>query len=274
MTSTHGTLKLRPDGKVLFVEIDAPPLNMLGPELVGDLVELIQVLDQGAPYSVVVFSSANPNFFIAHVDTTKIKEYRAAAAALTGEPSIALLFRRLSKTKAVTIAQIEGRVRGAGSEFIMACDLRFGARETAIFNQNEGGMGVLPGGGATQYLSRLMGRGRALEVLLTADDYSADVAELYGWINRAIPQAGIADFISKLAHRIARFPARGLQEIKARMNELTLAPDDAFRHDSDAFLQGLQDPSAQAAVKHAVEKGFGTSEQAELTLGALLGEFE
>ncbi|RXH57763.1 enoyl-CoA hydratase/isomerase family protein [Granulicella sibirica] len=272
MNSTHGTLKFRSSDAVLFAAIDAPPLNMLGPELVSDLVELIQLLDKGEPYKVVVFSSANPNFFISHVDTTKIKEYRQAAAALTGEASIALLFRRLSRTKAVSIAQIEGRVRGAGSEFVMACDLRFGARETAILGQNEGGMGVLAGGGAAQYLSHLMGRGRALEIMLTADDYSADLAERYGWINRAVPQAEIDGFVSTMAHRIARFPARGLWEIKARMNDLTLNPEDNFRRDSDAFAQGLKDPEAQAVIQQAVEKGFGTSEEAELNLGRMLGE--
>lgn len=272
MQSTHGTLHFRSSGAVLFAEIDAPPLNMIGPELVGDLVELIQLLDKGDPYKVVVFSSANPDFFISHVDTTKIKEYREAAAALTGEPSIALLFRRLSETKAVTIAQIEGRTRGAGSEFVMACDLRFGATETAIFNQNEGGMGVLPGGGGVQFLARLLGRGRALEVLLTADDYTADIAASYGWINRAIPQNQIADFVSKMAHRIASFPSQGILEIKARINDLTLAPIEAFRQDSDAFLHGLKNPEAHAAIERAVANGFGTSREAELTLGALLAK--
>lgn len=271
-TSKHGTLKFDSDNGVLFAMIDAPPLNQLGPELVSDLVELIQVLDSGAPHKVVVFRSANPNFFIAHVDMAKVKEYRQAAAALTGEASIALLFRRLSQTKAVTIAQIEGRVRGAGSEFVMACDMRFGAKETAIFNQNEGGMGALPGGGAVQYLTTLMGRGRALEVLLAAEDHDAGIAELYGWINRAIPQSEIADFVSRMAYRIAKFPTNGLRQIKARVNELTLHPTDNFREDSDAFSEGLKDPEAQVAIKRALAKGFGASEEAELQLGKILGE--
>lgn len=270
--ATHGTLKYREQGQVLFATIDAPPLNMVGPELVSDLVDLIKVLDKGEPYKVIVFSSANKDFFIAHVDTTKVKEYRQAAAALTGEASIAMLFRRLSRTKAVTIAQIAGRCRGAGSEFAMACDLRFGARETAVMSQNEAAFGLLPGGGATQYLTRLLGRGRALEVLLTANDYSADLAEHYGWINRSVPQDQLADFVAAMAERIARFPARGLQEVKNRVNTLTLSSADDFLYDSDAFGNGLQAPEVQAAIQGAVAKGFGTSVSAELNLGALLGD--
>ncbi|MFC6646531.1 enoyl-CoA hydratase/isomerase family protein [Granulicella cerasi] len=271
-TSTHGTLTLSADDGVLFVKISAPPLNQLGPELVSDLVELIQTLDTGTPHKVVVFSSADPEFFISHVDLDKVTEYRQAAAALTGEASIALLFRRLSQTKAVTIAQIEGRVRGAGSEFVMSCDMRFAAKETAIFNQNEGGMGALPGGGAIQYLTSLMSRGRALEVLLAAEDHNADIAELYGWINRAIPQAEIADFVSKMAYRIARFPTHGLRQIKARVNHLTLRPTDNFREDSDAFSAGIKDPESQVVIKKAIAKGFGSSRAAELRLGEVLGE--
>jgi enoyl-CoA hydratase/carnithine racemase len=114
-----------------------------------------------------VFKSADPDYFISHVDVTRIKEYREEAAKLTGEASIALLFRHLSTSRLVTIAQIEGRVRAAGSEFALACDMRFAARESAIFSQFEPVFGVLPGGGAAQHLARLMGRARALEVMLS-----------------------------------------------------------------------------------------------------------
>src|SRR5262249_28595673 len=158
------------------------------------------------------------------VDVNKIKEYRAEAAKLTGEASIALLFRYLSASRLVTIAQIEGRVRGAGSELVLACDMRFAARETAIFGQPEPGLGVIPGGGAVQHLTRLMGRGRALEVLLSAQDYDADLAERYGWINRALPAVRLGDFVSALAQRIARFPSAGLVAVKDRVNAIALAP--------------------------------------------------
>src|SRR5215831_12305016 len=123
------TLRVRLEGAVLFADISAPPMNLLGTELVRDLV----------------FSSADPDYFISHVDVTRIGEYREQAAKLTGEPSIAMLFRYLSVSRLVTIAQIEGRVRGVGSEFALACDMRFAARESAIFSQPEEGFGLVPG---------------------------------------------------------------------------------------------------------------------------------
>src|SRR5688572_3712667 len=125
------TLTVRREGAVLFAEIKAPPMNLLGPELVRDLVSLIRRAEADDAIQVLVFKSADPDYFISHVDVTKIQEYRQEAAKLAGEPSIALLFRRLSTSRLVTIAQIEGRVRGAGSEFVLACDMRFAARESA-----------------------------------------------------------------------------------------------------------------------------------------------
>ena len=119
----------------------------------------------------------------------------------------ALLFRHLSASRLVSIAQIEGRVRGAGSEFVLACDMRFAASESAIFGQPEVGFGLVPGGGAIQHLTRLMGRGRVLEALLSGEDYDAQLAERYGWINRALPADELGDFVRSLAHRIAGFPA-------------------------------------------------------------------
>src|SRR5262245_42795232 len=128
------TLNVREDGAVLFAEISAPPMNLLGPELVRDLVALIQRAEADATVHVLVFSSADPDYFISHVDLTRIAEYRQEAAKLVGEPSIALLFHYLSASRLVTIAQIAGRARGAGSEFALACDMRFAARESAIFS--------------------------------------------------------------------------------------------------------------------------------------------
>src|SRR5262245_51803423 len=143
------TLAVRMEGGVLFADIAAPPMNLLGPALVRDLVSLIQQAEADDAFKVLVFTSADPDYFIAHVDVTRIKEYREEAAKLTGEPSIALLFRHLSASRLVTMAQIEGRVRGAGSEFVLACDMRFAARESAIFGQPEPGLGVIPGGGGS-----------------------------------------------------------------------------------------------------------------------------
>src|SRR5215475_4931314 len=188
------TMTSRTEGAVLFAEISAPPMNLLGPELVRDLVSLIRSAEEDHSLKVVVFKSGDPDYFISHVDLNRVSEYRAQAAALTGEASIASLFRHLSACRLVTIAQIEGRVRGAGSEFALACDMRFAARQRAIFGQFEPAFGQIPGGGAVQYLTRLLGRARALEVMLTADDYDADLAAAYGWVNRALPAEQLGGF--------------------------------------------------------------------------------
>ena len=265
------TLTVRKEGAVLFAEINAPPMNLLGPELIRDLVSLIQQAEAAEATQVLVFKSADPDYFISHVDVTRIKEYREEAAKLTGEASTAMMFRYLSASRLPIIAQIEGRVRGAGSEFVLACDMRFAARESAIFGQPEPGLGTIPGAGAVQHLTRLMGRARALEVLLSADDYDAELAERYGWINRALPAKTLGDFVRSLAHRIAGFPAAGRVLVKERVNAIGLAPVEDFRRDSDLFVEGVRNPKAQKRSQAAIKRGFQTRE-AEMSLGRLLGE--
>jgi len=265
------TLNVRAESGVLFAEIAAPPMNLLGPELVRDLVALIRRAEADDTVQVLVFKSADPDYFISHVDVTRISEYRAEAAKLTGEASIALLFRYLSASPLASIAQIEGRVRGAGSEFALACDMRFAARESAIFGQFEPSLGVIPGGGAAQHLTRLMGRARALEVMLSAEDYDADLAERYGWINRALPADAIGDFVSSLAHRIAGFPAAGRVVVKDRVNAIALAPVEDFRRDSDLFGEGVRSPEAQRQIVAALEHGLQTRD-AEMALARVLGD--
>ena len=265
------TISARKEGAVLFAEILAPPMNLLGPELVRDLVSLIQQAEADDTVQVLVFKSADPDYFIAHVDVMRISEYREAAARLAGEPSLAMLFRRLSTSRLVTIAQIEGRVRGAGSEFVLACDMRFAARESAIFSQLEAAFGLIQGAGAIQHLTRLMGRGRALEVLLSAEDYNAELAERYDWINRALPAAALGDFVKSLAHRVASFPADGRAVIKERVNGIDLAPAEDFGRDSDLFLDCARTPESQRRTKVAMNRGFQTR-NAEMNLGRMLGE--
>ena len=269
--TTFEMLKVSREGAVMFVAIAAPPMNLLGPELVRDLVSLIQWAEADETLKVLVFKSVDPHYFISHVDVTKIKEYREQAARLTGEPSIALLFRHLSVSRLVTIAQIEGRVRAAGSEFVLACDMRFGARETAIFAQPEPGLGVAPGAGGMQHLTRLMGRARALEVMLSAQDYGADLAERYGWINRALPAKELGAFVKSLAHRIARFPAAGVVTVKNRVNAIALAPIEDFRRDSDLFGDDVRKPESQSKLHAAFQRGFQTRD-GEMDLARLLGE--
>ena len=265
------TLAVRKEGPVLFAAIAAPPMNLLGPELVRDLVALIQDAEADDTVQVLVFTSADPDYFISHVDLNRIAEYRAEAAKLTGEASIALLFHHLSASRLVTIAQIEGRVRAAGSEFVLACDMRFAARESAIFSQFEPAFGLLPGGGAVQHLARLMGRARALEVMLSAQDYDAELAERYGWVNRAVPADELDDFVRSLAHRIAGFPATGHIAVKERVNAITLAPAEDFRRDSDLFGQAVRTPEVQSRIGAAMKRGLQTRD-AELALARILSD--
>ena len=271
MPMDFDTLRVRTEGAVLFAEISAPPMNLLGTELVRDLVSLIQHAEADAALQVLVFASADRDYFISHVDVTRINEYREQAAKLTGEPSIAMLFRYLSASRLVTIAQIEGRVRGAGSEFVLACDMRFAARESAIFSQPEEGFGLIPGAGGIQYLTRLMGRARALEVMLSADDYDAELAERYGWINRALPADSLGEFVRSLAHRVASFPAAGRTALKNRIDAIGLAPADDFRRDSDLFLERARDPETQRRIRIAMARGFQTRD-AEMALAKMVGD--
>ncbi|MBV9928024.1 MAG: enoyl-CoA hydratase/isomerase family protein [Acidobacteria bacterium] len=265
------TLNVRREVAVLFAEIAAPPMNLMGPELIRDLVSLIQQAEADDAVQVLVFKSADPDYFISHVDVTRIKENREAAARLNGEESIGQLLRHLSASRLVTIAQIEGRVRGVGSEFVLACDMRFAARESAIFGQFEPSFGVIPGAGGAQHLTRLMGRARALEVMLSAEDYDAELAAAYGWINRALPASELDGFVGTLAHRIARFPAAGRLVVKERVNAIALAPAEEIRRDSDLFLEGVRSPEFQARTQTALERGFQTRD-GEMNLGRLVGD--
>jgi len=265
------TIFTHKEAGILLATIAAPPMNLLGPELVRDLVSLIQQTEADDSIHVLVFKSADPDYFISHVDVTRIAEYGELATKLSGEPSLAMLFRYLSASRLVTIAQIEGRVRGVGSEFVLACDMRFAAHESAIFGQPEAGFGLIPGSGSAQHLTRLMGRGRALEVLLSAEDYDAQMAERYGWINRALPDASLGDFVKSLAHRIANFPAFGVVAIKERVNAAALAPAEDFRRDSSLFLDCVRTPEAQNRIKAAMKRGFQTRE-AEMALPGMLDD--
>src|SRR5215831_9506230 len=264
------TINVRKEGTVLFAEIAAPPMNLLGPELARDLVSLIQMAEADNAFQVLVFKSADPDYFISHVDVTRIKELREETAKFDGA-SLALLFRHLSESRLVTIAQIEGRVRGVGSEFALACDMRFAARESAIFSQFEPAFGVIPGAGAAQHLARLMGRARALEVMLGAEDYDAELAAAYGWINRALPANELGDFVRSLAHRIARFPAAGRAVVKERVNAIGLPPAEDFRRDSDLFIEGVRSREFQDRMQAALKRGFQTRE-AEMALARMLDD--
>src|SRR6266511_902739 len=225
MTQTYRTLRVaRSDEGVLGVVIDAPPMNLIGPELVGDLVSLLSELESDQGIRVMVLESADPEYFVPHVDLTKVAEYTAEAAKAGGpdDASLGMLWHKLSELPVVTIAKLRGRARGAGSELALACDMRFAARENAVLGQPEVGFGAPPGAGGVQHLGRLLGRGRAMEVILGAADVDADEAERYGWVNRALPDAELDAFVARLARRIASFPAEAVRSTKQALNELTL----------------------------------------------------
>jgi len=202
MTQVYRTLRVAPsDEGVLGVVIDAPPMNLIGPELTHDLVGLLGALESDQETRVVVLESADPDYFVPHVDLTKVAEYTAEAAKAGGpdDASLGMLWHKLSELPVVTIAKIRGRARGAGSELALACDMRFAARENAILGQIEVGVGATPGAGGVQHLARLLGRGRAMEAILGADDFGAEQAERYGWINQALPDADLDAFVARLA---------------------------------------------------------------------------
>ena len=217
MIKAYPTLHIgNDDERVVTVTIDAPPMNLIGPELVRDLVGLFNALESDPEVRVMVLESADPEFFVPHVDLTKVAEYTAEAAKAGGpeDASLGMLWRKLSELPVVTIAKLRGRARGAGSELALACDMRFAARENAVLGQPELGFGAPPGAGGVQHLARLLGRGRAMEALLGAADFDADEAERYGWINRALPDAELDDFFvasDAVKARMATLFGQGLQ---------------------------------------------------------------
>ncbi|MEU6389218.1 enoyl-CoA hydratase/isomerase family protein [Streptomyces sp. NPDC046939] len=274
--ASYETFRVRPDGGVLSVTFDAPPINLTGPEFVRDLVTLLAELARPDASRVVVFDSADPDFFLPHVDLTRVAEYTAEAGkgGGPGDASLGMVFHRLSRTPAVTIAKVRGRARGAGSEFLLACDMRFASRENAVLGQPEVGIGAPPGAGALQHLTRLLGRGRALEAVVTAADFDADLAERYGWINRAVPDAELDAFVAALAARISGFPRDALIAAKATVNDISLPSVPAVRADAALFQQLVRGETAQQRIAELFEQGLQIRGDTELRLGDALSRLK
>jgi enoyl-CoA hydratase/carnithine racemase len=206
------------------VTFDHPPINAITATTVAELVELVGLIEQDRDLNVVVFDSANPDFYLAQY------EHDPGATAALGEGPAARhawldLLGRLSRAPVVSIASIRGRVRGAGSEFALACDLRFASRENALVGQFEVGAGRVPGGGPMARLSRLVGRGRALEILLVADDLDGPRAEQYGYVNRAIADDRLDDEVDEMAVRLARLHHDAIARTKSSVDHVTSPGD-------------------------------------------------
>jgi len=201
-------LKIRVDRGVLFATINNPPMNLLTNELYGEFGKLALEVAADDNVKVIVFDSADPDYFIAHYDVSLLLEYPDEAppksTALHGGHQLQEAYRTMSK---ISMAKIEGRVRGGGSEFCLSLDMRFGALGKAILGQIEVPLGIIPGGGGTQRLPRLIGRARAMEIVVGGMDYPAEIAEKYGYINRALPPEELTPFVEELAYRIASYPA-------------------------------------------------------------------
>jgi enoyl-CoA hydratase/carnithine racemase len=222
-----------------------PPLNIFGPETLPQLHDIITALETDEHAKVVVFDSAVPGFFLTHYDFLARREDTSSLPpGPTGLQPLPDMLVRLSRAPVVSIASIRGRATGVGSELALACDMRFASREKAVLSQWEVGAGVVPGGGPMARLPRLMGRGRALEVLLGADDIPGDLAALYGYVNRALPDADLDAFVESLATRIASFDKRAVSETKRVVDVASLPPDFEIAPEWDVCFASMMRPAA------------------------------
>lgn len=213
----------RPHPAYCRVTFDHPPINAITATTVAELIELIGLIERDQDLNVVVFATANRDFYLAHPaadhDPRRVPSPAPGARERSAWPE---LLARLSRVPPVTIAAIRGRARGAGSEFVLACDLRFAARESAVLGQSEVATGLLPGAGMTSRLARLVGRGRALEILLLADDVDAVSAERHGYVNRTVPGDELDGLVDGLAARLVRFDRGALARTKAYVDQAIL----------------------------------------------------
>src|SRR5438874_1370511 len=254
------------------VTINHPPLNIFGPDTIPQLNEIITALESDEQVKVVVFDSAIEGFFLTHYDfLAKIEDTTSLPPGPTGLQPLPDMLVRLSRAAVVSIASIRGRATGVGSELALACDMRFASREKPILSQFEVGAGLVPGGGPMARLPRLIGRGRALEVLLGADDIPGDLAERYGYVNRAQPDAELDAFVEALAMRIASFDKQAIAETKNFVNIASLPPDTEIAPEWDACIASIQRPGGQTRINKLIERGFHKPGDVENRLGYHVG---
>jgi len=276
MAYNYKLLSVAIKGRVATVVINNPPINIITPPLYGELAALAGELKADPDLTVVVLKSANPDFFLAHFDVSTILTFPVDQPAqrdneLNPYHVMCERFRTMDK---VTIAQIEGRVGGGGSELAASCDMRFGVRGKTIVNQMEVPLGILPGGTGTQRLPRLVGRGRAMEIVLGGDDLDAVTAERWGYLNRIFEASEIDAWVQTLAHRIASFPVEAVRLAKAAVDGAEQPLQEGLRDEAYLFQRLLRTEGAQRNMKKFMAIG-GQTREGELKVGALakqLGE--
>jgi enoyl-CoA hydratase/carnithine racemase len=250
------------------VTFDHPPINTITATTVAELAELIGLVEQDPDLNVVVFDSANPDFYLAHYDVEgDLGRTAALGVGPTGMPAWIDLLVRLARAPVVSIASIRGRARGAGSEFVLACDLRFASGENTLLGQFEVGVGVIPGGGPMARLARLVGRGRALEILLVADDFDGPRAEQYGYVNRLIPDDKLDDEVDQIASRLARFDHDAIARTKSYVDPVTLPAESELVSALDDFRELFGRPAQREQWARLEALGLNVDSDLERSLG-------
>jgi enoyl-CoA hydratase/carnithine racemase len=274
LTATKRQMYLTPRSPHYWrVTINHPPLNIFGPDTIPQLNEIVTAIETDEDAKVVVFDGAIEGFFLTHYDfLAKVEGRTSLPPGPTGLQPLPDALVRLSRAPVVSIASIRGRATGVGSELALACDMRFASREKAILSHFEVGAGIVPGGGPMARLPRLMGRGRALEVLLGADDIAGDLAERYGYVNRSVPDAELDDFVDALATRIASFDKRAISETKRFVDVASLPPDYELATEWDVSVASIMRPAAQTRIKKLMEQGFHKPGDVENRLGYHVGQ--
>ncbi|HEV3098154.1 MAG TPA: enoyl-CoA hydratase/isomerase family protein [Candidatus Udaeobacter sp.] len=274
LTATNRQIYLTPRSPQYWrITINRPPLNIFGPDTIPQLNEVITAIETDEQVKVVVFDSAIDGFFLTHYDfLAKIEETTSLPPGPIGLQPLPDMLVRLSRAPVASIALIRGRATGVGSELALACDMRFASREKAILSHFEVGAGIVPGGGPMARLPRLMGRGRALEVFLGADDIPGDLAEKYGYVNRSLPDAELDEFVEELANRIASFDKRAIRETKRFVDVASLPPDYEIAPEWDVCIASIMRQPAQTRIKKLLEQGFHKPGDVETRLGHYVGQ--
>ena len=254
------------------VEFDNPPINLVTPEMLVELPRLIDQMEAAPHLRVVVFESANPDYFLNHYDTSRVAD-TPKSLGVTGYPLVVDTNVRLSRVPVVSIAKIRGRLRGVGNEFAQAMDMRFASR-LALLGQPETANGNLPGGGGLEHLPLLLGRARALEVALSSDDYPGELAERYGWVNRAVEDGELDALVDTLARRIASFDKESIAAVKHQINRYTLPSADDIKASSDIYFDSFAWPGSQRRLPAALAAGRNQAGDYEMRLGYYLGRQE